>query len=61
MYYIVEILRSTKMRSVARAEDLDHARRLAYSHSARCGVIVEIQDEFGKVVDKAFAWSESDY
>ena len=58
MYYIVEIFSSKRSRTVEEDEDLDHARMLAYIHSFRTGLEVEVQNEMGKILDRLIAWRE---
>jgi hypothetical protein len=58
MYYIVEVLSSTRTKQVSYKEHLDIARIEAYNHSVRSGLTVEIQDERGRMIEDVIAWRE---
>ena len=58
MYYIVEVLSSTRTKQVSYKEDLVIARIEAYNHSARSGLTVEIQDERGRMIEDIVAWRD---
>ena len=58
MYYIVEVLSSKNTKTVDSEEDFIRAKDLAYRHSIKTGLEVEIQNELGKILDRIIAWRE---
>jgi len=61
MYHIVELISSVKCRFVTESSDLDHARRLAASHSKHTGLSVEIRNETGRQIQTVVTWRDDDY
>lgn len=59
MYYVVEIF-GVRSKTVNQTEYIDVARHTAYNHSARTGLVVEIQNELGRAIERVQAWSERD-
>ena len=60
MYYIVEVISSAKSRVVDNTQNFDNALIKAESHSARTGLIVEIQNEVGRKIQAISAYHERD-
>lgn len=56
-YYIVEVIGS-RARLIQKEPDLYQAREVARVHSARTGLLVEVQDELGRVIDQEMVWRE---
>ena len=56
-YYIVEVF-SRYTKEIAKVNDFERAVSLAQEHSARTGLLVEIQDELGRILGHEIAWRE---
>lgn len=57
IYYIVEVFYS-KTKVIGQESDLKRAKKKAAEHSAKTGLIVEIQNEMGKTIEHEVAWRE---
>ena len=53
MYYIVEVF-GNKARMVKQEIDLNRAKDSARNHSIRTGLMVEIHDELGRLLEQEF-------
>ena len=58
MYYIVEVIHSTKTKTISREEDRDYALRQARNHSLKTGMIVEVLNESGKTIERIQSWDD---
>ena len=58
MYYVIEVLSSTKTKVVNKEDNLLQAKKLAVEHSYRTGLEVDIQTESGKVLDRIIVWRD---
>jgi thymidine phosphorylase len=56
-YYIVEVFGS-RASVVKREQDLRRAQDIARVHSARTGLLVEIQDELGRAIEQELVWRD---
>ena len=54
-YHIVEVWSGNKTKKVAEEEALKDAKKAAQEHSVRTGLIVEIQDDLGRVISNIMA------
>jgi hypothetical protein len=54
-YHIIEVWSGNKTKKVAEEEVLKDAKKTAQEHSSRSGLIVEIQDDLGRVISNIMA------
>ena len=55
MYFVVEVIHSTKTKTVGQDEDLREAYNKALAHNNRTGLETEVQNEFGKAVLRVYS------
>lgn len=60
MYYVAEMITSSKFRTVAKYSDIAIAQLEAERLSSRTGVPVEIQDEIGRCLRLVDTWRDDD-
>lgn len=57
-YHIVEVVSSTKTRTIASEDDFKVALKAARDYSAHTELPIEIQDDLGRVVSTIFIWRD---
>lgn len=58
MYHVIEYV-GHKGSVIHETNDLVQAREIAYQHSVYTGLITEVQNEFGRVVERVHVWRDS--
>jgi len=57
IYHVVEVIRD-QITVVHETDELDEARDHAYDHAVRTGLMVEIRNEFGRILERLHIWRE---
>ena len=56
-YHVVEFVGRRSL-ILHKTNDLLEAREMAYQHSATTGLVTEVRNEFGKIVERVHVWRE---